>query len=366
MKRILSILFIVLLLMLVGCSNSSEITTQKTEEELKAEIRAEMEKEQSSSNTRSEDEHINKEDKENVPKDTETTYTDDEMITTYAYLNNDSIDVSSLRKIKINLLKEIDAIINADYKEYEKEMTWKIDFFGTVKNVVISQSAHYSTGAIKLKEYDVLTDTELSITAREMGDGYAVFCVRFEDEQGAINEFTSWMSGRDIKEVELHSGFTREEKTPTIYYDFDLSPYLGCIGMSQKEFLNSDIGQKSTKESLMGGDDYDYVVEIAKGIQLTYHPDKEEVAEYEYRVKENADIMSINIALERNDEGGNIDYNTIPKNERISMFGVDFSMTGVRAKKHFNNTLDDYEVSLLAYVSSEDNVFDGIWIAPKK
>ncbi len=374
MKRTISILLLLLLLLCTGCSQKETVKTEeelrkevkaeleaeeKLREELKAEIKAEMENEQTSSDTSSEDESINK-----AEKDTEITYTDDEMITTYAYLNNDSIDVSSLKKEEINLLEEIDAVVNTEYQEYKKEMVWKIAFFGTVKNVEIYQSPHYSVGPTKLYKYDVLTDTELSIIAREMGDEDAVFFVSFEDERGTLNKFTSWMAGRDIKKVELNSGFTKEEKTPTLYNDFDISPYLGCIGMNEKEFLNSEIGKKCTKQELFS--EYDYVIEIADGIELIYHPDKEEVGEYEYKVKDNAEIMRISISRSVNDKGQVIDYETIPQNQRISIFGVDFTMTGVRAKKHFSETLDDYDISLITCISSENNEFDGIWIEPNQ
>ncbi len=265
---------------------------------------------------------------------------DDEIITTYAYRNLDGVDVSSLGEVVINA-EEITKgdETTGDIFEY------KAAFFGEVKNVKINYSGYtYEYRGEEIGSYDSLKDTLLIIKSNKLDD-YAGFFVWFEDGRGIENRFIvgDGIVGEGNK-IELKSGFTALEKTPSPYTAYDMSDVVNCIGMTTDEFDSSAMMQYAEKEMVDGMDDqfYSYNMnDFIKGLKIEYNASKTD--------------NTITTCYIRTDQET---YENLSDEEKYSFLGMDFDMSVVRAK--YNMVKPDLLTGSDVWGQTPDSAIDTI------
>jgi len=329
MKKYLSF-FIVLILIfsLAGCGSqkSEEELKAELKEEVKAEIKAEMEAEQENQEVETPEtssEEPAEEDNESVDNSENTAEEDvngtegDEIVTTYAYGDIDGIDVSGLNEVVF------DASDIGDKSDDGELVDYKIAFFGNVYNVRINSSDYiYEDYGVEVASYENLKDTLLTIKAYDfLNNGFFVF---FEDGRGIEHRYIiSDEYASEKGKVELVSGFTALEKTPSSYSEFDMSDIINSLGMTTDEFENSPLMEYAKKEERDGMDDifYSYIIEdLIKGVRI------------EFSTSESEKIIQT-CSINKDDES----YNSLSNDEKYSFLGVDFDMTFVRAQKNMKN-----------------------------
>ncbi|MBP1925195.1 uncharacterized protein YcfL [Sedimentibacter acidaminivorans] len=316
MKKIISVL-VLLTLVLTACSGNE---TSKTEKELKSEIKAEMEAE-----TNLKEEQIEEIKEEISPEEETVEFTDDEIITTYAYPNIDEVDVSSLKEVVCDALE----VTSGNGTSYE----YKMAFFGEVNNVKINYSSYaYESFGLEIESYDHLKDTLLIIKTNELVD-YAGFFVSFQDGRGTDNRF---FFGDEMvatnEKKELVSGFTALEKTPSPYSPYGISDITMYMGMTIDEFETSNIMQHAEKQI---GDGMDYMFyqytlnNYVKGVQIQFEASEED--------------NIIDICYIRKEQET---YENLSDEEKYNFQGIDFDMSVARAKYNLDNQDSSIEISI--------------------
>lgn len=326
MKKYLSF-FIVLILIfsLAGCGSqkSEEELKAELKEEVKAELKAEMEAEQEKSVEEPIEEPIEEpveednksgDNSENIDEDDSNGIESDEIITTYAYGDIEGIDVSGLNEVVFDA---------SDIGDGGELVDHKIAFFGNVYNVRINSSDYiYEDSGVEIASYENLKDTLLTIKAHDfLNNGFFVF---FEDGRGIEHRYIiSDEYASEKGKVELVSGFTALEKTPSSYSEFDMSDIINSLGMTIDEFENTPLMEYAKKQELDGMDDifYSYTIEdLIKGVRIEFStPESEKIIQTCF--------------INKDDES----YNLLTEQERYSFLGVDFDMTLVRAKRNLKN-----------------------------
>lgn len=268
----------------------------------------------------------------------------DQIITTYAYANNDEIDVSSLKVIELDLESEMNKIVG---DEQYNPITLNFDFFGEVKDVCIYAAPFYSdVESTDLIKYDTLKDTRLVIKTLDVAYSDAIFAIDFSDMNGNEKFFTSWDNYNDGQPTRLISGFTKEEKTPTTYEELDITQYIELIGMPVEEFRTTQMakGIDTPYEYTLS-----YPVEIQPGIIAEFMAECEWIDMGDFVIPEDSKIESVLFST-------SFSESEVPK---VSICNVDFDMTAQRARYQFEhnykNTYDNYDVSISTYRDSEDD-----------
>lgn len=260
---------------------------------------------------------------------------DDEIITTYAYPNIDGIDVSSLQEVTLDALDITNEKgISGDVYEY------KMAFFGEVNNVKVNYTTYaFESLGKEIESYDHLEDTVLVIKSNELLS-YSGFFVSFEDGRGTSNRF---FYGDEIvatnEKVELVSGFTALEKTPSSYTAFDLSEIIACVGMTTDEFESSSLMQYADKE-MQPGMDYEYydyqLNDYINGYELNF------------QASEQDKIISIcNIYKDQET------YNSLTNEEKFSFQGIDFDMSVIRAR--YNLVEPDSSINVTLWGETDED-----------
>ncbi len=194
-------------------------------------------------------------------------------------------------------------------------------FFGEVKNIRINYSSYlYEDTGVEIGRYDSLKDAVLTIKSSELVN-YSGFFVHFEDGRGAKHIFLigdEMVENREV--VELISGLSALEKTPSPYTAYDISLLSNYIGMTPEEFDASIMMEHAEKEVLEGMYDQ-YIIytldDFINGIQIIYSAPST-----------NNIITECRIIIIREI------YDTLPMEEKFSFLGVDFDMTEVVANYH--------------------------------
>lgn len=265
---------------------------------------------------------------EAAERDETTEPTDDEVITTYAYQNIDGIDVSSLQEVEFNAL---DA--TSGYGTSGDTCEYKAAFFGKVNNVQINYSTYtYEDSGKEIAHYDHLENTLLTIKSNEFIDSNGLF-VWFEDGRGTRNMFLygDEMVATNGKKVELVSGFTALEKTPSSYTAYDMSDIMDCFGMTTDEFEGTSLMQNADKE-IMPGMDYEYY-------EYTL---KDYIKGYEIHYQASEDDHIVRCIVYKNEET----YDQLSDEEKYSFQGMDFDMSVIRARHNLVEPDSSIELSI--------------------
>lgn len=265
----------------------------------------------------------------------------DEIITTYAYADLTEVDVEGLDEVKVDALD----ITKVD-ESTDETIVYQVAFFGEVKNVKVNYSDYvYESLGMEIDNYDSLKDTILTIESNKLDD-FTGFFIFFDDGRGLGHSFILGDEMvMDINKIELVSGFTAEEKTPSEYEAYDMTEIIEAVGMSVNQFENSDIMQYSEKMILPGMDDDYYsftVTGLIKGIVIEYTG---EVAD-----------ETLTSCFIRTDES----YDSLSNDEKYSFMGVDFEMTEIRAM--YNEIKPEGLKDLYQWNDAEKNVIDTIVI----
>lgn len=327
MKRILSVLLtITVVLSFAGCS--SKPAGQKSEEEIRAEIKAEMEAEEKKK------EELKAELKAEM--EAEEKKKEEEKAKEEKVIGPVNMAIKNYNGEGLERLAKRDVDLKGKYKLSGKEVSETLAIFGEVTNVKIGYIKLFTEGNYALMEkFDSLKDTELTIK-RGSGDD-ALITVSFYD--GGLREHTLGFTSSDIDlsfmkvedKAELTAGLDDKYKAPTAYKDkSDL--ILKSLGLSQKEFESSS----------------------------TFNNIKEEVDDFDgskYYQVEN-DPLGYNFIL-RKEHGSNIiyevyittneGYDTIKDDVKCSFFGVDFDMSIYQARYNVINPKDNISVELVEH-----------------
>jgi hypothetical protein len=296
MKKIFYVIILSLVLTFCGC-DVKETGKMETETGSKEEIKVEVDAELAAEN----------EEKRELK--------DDKIITTYAYKNLDGIDISTLQEVVING-KEA----TLDNREHDKltgdDHEYKVAFFGEVKNVKINYSSYiYEYGGVEIGSYGSLKDTLLTIKSNKMSP-VTGFIVSFEDKRGIGGSFIvndDYEYNEDP--IELKSGFTALEKTPSSYAAYDMSGLINCMGMTIDEFDSSDMMQHAQKRLEPGlYEEYYvyYINNLIKGFNITI---------------ETQDNILSSCYIRKDPEI----YKNLSDKEKYNLLGIDFDMSVVRA-----------------------------------
>ncbi|MCG8485101.1 MAG: hypothetical protein MJA31_17445 [Clostridia bacterium] len=318
-KYIGYLLVLVMVFAFTGCGEKEVV---KTKEELKAEIKAEMEAEEklrAEIKAELEAEAAGKTNSDSQEKSTNgsDSYEDDEIVVTYAYGNCDDIDVSGLESVTFNARNLQEKVDDAGGVGGETE--YQLAFFGEVNDVRISFSDYTFGGpGVEIGRYDRLSNTVLNIQGHEYLNGAGLFII-FKDGRGTENYY---ILGDELCEsvgkVELISGYTALEKTPSSYEAYDLSELTKCIGMKTDEFESSDLMPYAEKMKANGLDNdyYEYTMkDLIKGYEVILR-----APDYDYIIDE--------CRISKNDEA----YESLSSAEIYSFFGMDFEMSVIRAR----------------------------------
>lgn len=327
MKRILSILLaLTVILTLVGCS--SKPAGQKSEEQIRAELKAEMEaeekkKEELKAELKAEMEAEEKKKEEEKAKEEKVIGPVNMAIKNYS-----GEGLERLTKRGVDL--------KGKYNLSGKEVIETLAIFGEVTDVKIGYIQLFTEANYALMEnYDSLKDTELTIKRGSSDD--ALITVSFYD--GGLKEHTFGFTSSDIDlsfmkvedKGELAASLDEKHKAPTAYKDkSDL--VLKSLGLSQKEFESSS----------------------------TFNNIREEVDDFDgskYYQVEN-DPLGYNIVL-RKEQGSNTvyevyitaneGYDAIKDDVKCSFFGVDFDMSIYQARYNMVNPKENVSVELVEH-----------------
>jgi hypothetical protein len=337
MKKLISIIVISVVVLSLSSCGTNEV--EKTEEELRAEVKAELEEEAAlkdelraeiEAELAAKDEAELTEEDNDEEKEEIVALKDDEIITTFAYKNLDGVDVSNLEEVVINA-KDATENNSEYYKVTGDDYEYKVAIFGEVHNVKINYSSYiYEDYGVEMATYDNLKDTVLIIKSSQMND-FDGFFVSFEDGRGMSGRFIlndSYI--HDEEPIELVSGFTAIEKTPSSYEAYDMADIIHSLGMTVDEFDNSEMMQYAEKTFECGMDD-DYILytmnQLAEGVTIRIYTQNNILAHcYIDKVEQ--------------------DYDNMLDEEKYNFLGMDFDMSVVRANYNMVNPDDSIEVSV--------------------
>lgn len=267
----------------------------------------------------------------------------DEIITTYAYKNLDGLDVSNLEEVVINA-KDATVGNPENYIITSDDYEYKVAIFGEVTNVRVNYSSYiYDDYGVEIVVYDYLKDTVLIIKSNQM-DGLDGFFVSFTDGRGTGGGFIlndDYMP--DVDPIELKSGFTAIEKTPSSYVDYDMTDLINSIDMKVDEFDNSEMMQYAEKrlESGMDEDYYTYYMnDIIEGFDVRF---------------ETSDNILSHCYIVKTEQV----YEDMPDEEKYNFMGIDFDMTVVRGE--YNMVISD-SIRLLVGGSTPDSLISSLVI----
>lgn len=325
-RRITLLLILILAITSIGCSSKTH--DLKTEDEIKAEIRAEMEADEKLK------EAVKAEVKAQLEVERKTKNSKEELAqpTNLSILNYKGKGLEKLEKIDVDCKAIVEKISDdKSFRLWGDDTTDTIAIFGQVYDFEIGYSRWYTDGNyMKLKNFGTVKDTEIAIHRGSAPED--MILVSFTD--GGMRKHVyhlmtdEYFTSEDPDEQELIEELSESEKAPSSYKVFDIDLVTQYIGMTEDSFISNNNFENVEKEY----DDYS---------GCTYLKIKDDPIGYNltFTVSPHNDQVIKNITIMTSDS-----YNNMENSKKVSIFGVDFDMSIYRARYNAHNSNSDISI----------------------